>query len=316
MYAANRRLMISAVPVLVVAALLGYVIGHSRGDSVSAEKTRSLLAGTVLVNAPMSWQVAHAAPAITVLGVANGVVLAPGGNAGNAGLLTGELSAGEPSPLPEPFIAHLSGLPETQVVNLVEAQAYRYSQLHVSGFKGMLTIYAVPNPGGRPTAVACYAARSSAAQMQVCERIVASLTLMHHPHSYDLTPEPGYAHQLSNAIAALDRHRLPLRREIAQRNTLSTVQELAAALATAFAEADTSLSLLEPPLVANRAQDALDSSVARARDAYEGLEAALASESLSRYNAARTQVDDAEAGVDSALENLNLLGYEPSSAAS
>lgn len=248
MYSANRKLIISAVPVLVLAAMLGYLAGHGHGASASDQKTRSLLAGPVRLNAPTNWRLAGAAPGISRLAIVNPVVVAPGGNSASAGLLSGELPAGEPSPLPAPFVAGLTRLPETQVVNLVEAQAYRYTELHFPGFEKMLTVYAVPNPGGPPTAVACYASRGSSAEMQVCERTVATLTLVNHSHSYDLTPEPGYARLLSNAITALDRQRLSLRRAIAQRNALSTVQGLAAGLASAFAAAWRSLSILEPPL--------------------------------------------------------------------
>src|SRR5271165_6054616 len=184
MYAANRRLIISAVPVLLVAALVGYLVGHGHAASASSEKTRSLLVGGVLVNAPVDWRLAPASPAIPGLTMVNPVDLAPGGDGANAGLISGQLPAGEPSPLPAPFVAHLSGLPQTQIVNLVEAQAYRYSQLHVPGFAKALIVYAVPNPGGRPAAIACYAGRNSLSQMQVCERVIATLTLVNHSHSY------------------------------------------------------------------------------------------------------------------------------------
>lgn len=316
MYAANRRLIISAVPVLVAAALLGYIVGHGRSASASSEKTRSLPAGDVLVEAPLAWRPATAVPVIPGLVIAHPVVLAPGGDASSAGLVSGTLPAGEPSPLPVPFVTHLSALPETQVVNLVQAQAYRYSQLHVPGFNKTLTLYAVPNPGGKPAAIACYASGNLSAEMQVCERIVATLTLVNHAHSYDLTPEAGYAHVLSETITTLDRQRVPLRRAIYQHNVPATVQGLAANLATAFANAAASLAILEPPLVVSRAHAALASSVSNAHDAYYSLVGAVASGSPSRYNAARARVDEAEANVDSALENLTLLGYQPSSPSS
>lgn len=311
MYAANRRLIISAASVLVVAALVGYIVGHGHAASAPSEKSRSLLAGSVLVEAPVEWRLA-APPTIPGLVISKPVVVAPGSDPAEAGLLSGELPAGEPSPLPSSFVSHLSGMPETAIVNLVQAQAFRYSHLHVTGFSKMLTVFAIPNPGGRPAVTACYAATNDSRDMQVCERIVATLTVVNLTHSYDLTPEPGYARQLSRPITSLDRERVTLRREMYQHNVPTVVQGLAERLATAFANAAISISLLEPPLVAHRAQQVLDGAVLNARGAYYGLVGAVASRSPSRYNAARTRVDEAEASVDSALENLILLGYQPS----
>src|SRR5271165_107912 len=308
MYAANRRLILSAVPILLLAALLGYLAGHGHAASASGQKTRSLLAGSVLLDAPADWRVASTAPAIPGLTATNTVVVAPGGDADTAGLLSGELPAGGPTPLPAPLLADLSGTPETQVVNLVQGQAYRYSKLHVSGYGRLLTLYAVPNPGGQPEVVACYASQSATAQMQTCEQIVATLTLVNHSHSYVLTPEPGYAHLLSNVMSTLERSRVPMRRAISQRSA-GNDQGLAAGLAAAFGEAASSLSVLEPPLVVSRAQSSLERSFDHARDAYYALSGALGSGSSSSYEAARTQVNEAEANVNVALENLTLLGY-------
>ena len=145
--------------------------------------------------------------------------------------------------------------------------------------------------------------------MTACERIVATLTLVGHSQSYDLTPEPGYARQLSRGIGALDGQRVVLRREMHQRAALSTVQLLAARLADGFANAATSLSLLQPPLVAARAQRALKGSISQAHDAYAALAAAAGTRSAAGYNAARAQVDEAEASVSRALENFATLGY-------
>jgi hypothetical protein len=69
------------------------------------------------------------------------------------------------------------------------------------------------------------------------------------------------------------------------------------------------LGTLEPPLAAGPAQAALAGAMSRARDTYRALAAAATAESLASYDAARGQVDAAEAGVDAALESFALLGY-------
>jgi hypothetical protein len=84
---------------------------------------------------------------------------------------------------------------------------------------------------------------------------------------------------------------------------------LATALAGQFATAAASLAALEPPPAAGPAQAALAASILQARDTYRTLAAAGTAESVASYDAARGQVDAAEAGVDAALESFALLGY-------
>jgi hypothetical protein len=67
---------------------------------------------------------------------------------------------------------------------------------------------------------------------------------------------------------------------------------------------------MEPPLIAAAAQRALKVAITRAHDAYAALAVAAGARSASGYNAARAQVDEAEAGVSGALENFATLGYE------
>ncbi len=125
--------------------------------------------------------------------------------------------------------------------------------------------------------------------------------------SYDLSPNATYAGQLGGLIGGLDRERLTLRREM--RVQPSEVSALATALADRFASAAASLAALEPPLAASAAQAALASSLIGARDAYTALAAAAAGEGPVGYGDAERQVDEAEAGVDAALESFALLGY-------
>src|SRR6202011_4437572 len=108
---------------------------------------------------------AAAAPAIPGLTIAHPVVLAPGSDATRAGLITGQLPAGEPSPLPRSFVAGMRSLPDAAVVDLVEVQAYRSSRLSIPGFDQTLTLYAIPNSAGNPTVLACYASAALSAFM-------------------------------------------------------------------------------------------------------------------------------------------------------
>jgi hypothetical protein len=201
-------------------------------------------------------------------------------------------------------------LPQTSVVSLLEVRAYRYSGLSIRGFDRNLTVFAIPNPGNADSnALACYASAALAAAMQTCQQIVSTLTLVGQSQSYDLTPEPTYARQLSASIALLDGQRVALRREMSAHVTTAVLQRLATRLAAAFGTAATSLGALESSAATARAQIVLSSSILRARDAYTALASAAGAASGPGMTAARARVYEAESGVGSALESFALLGY-------
>jgi len=268
MFEPTRGLPRILVPVFVVIAIVGYLVGHGRSHSASAERMLTASAANVLLEYPSRWQPASATPAIPGLSISRSIALAPGGDPKHAGLVAGRLLGGEPSALPRPFTALLRKLPDTEVVDLLGNQAYRYAHLSVPGFEPELTLYTIPSPGGDATALACYAASGYGGEMRTCERIVATLTLVGQSQSYDLTPNATYAHQLSASIGRLDQQRLALRADMGTRATFSTIQRAASRLASLFASAAESLSALEPPLAAGRAQATLAASLLAARDAY------------------------------------------------
>jgi len=307
-YYVNRSLLVFASPVLVVVAILGYVAGHGRAASV--ERTRTALTANVLLTYPVGWQPTAGASEIPGLSIAHPFVMAPDGDAARAGLVTGELAGGEPSLLPMQFVDRMHELPHAEVVYLLDIQAYRYSRLRIPGFDPMLTLYAIPSPGGNPTAVACYASAKLSAYMQTCEQIVDTLSLQSQTQSYDLTPDPRYARQVSASLEAVDVRRAALRREMSLRAALPTIQRLATSLVDGLANAVASLSTLQPPPAAGQAHAALSESLWQARNAYKALAAAAHAGSPSRYAAARTRIYEAEASVDAALKSFALLGYK------
>jgi hypothetical protein len=304
------------VPLLLFVALLGYLAGHGRSHGPVPERLHSASVANVVLDYPSGWREVSGAPGIPGLAIANPIVLGPGGRSTHAGLLVGSLPRGELSPLPAQFVASLPRLPETDVVNLLEVQAYRYAQLSVPGFNRTLTMFVIPNPGGDATVLACYAAASHADDMRACEQTVATVTLIGQSQTYELAPEPSYARKISASISSLDGLRLALRRELPPQATAATVQTVAARLAGGFANAAASLSLIEPSLGAGQAQIELSGAVQRAHDAYIALASAAGQEDVSAYAAARRQAGEAESGVNLALENFVLLGYGPQSGAS
>jgi hypothetical protein len=314
-FSSPRGLFPLAALVLVAVAVFGYTTGYRRASvaSVAAHtETRRIASGSsVLLEYPANWQPSVVVPAIPGLSIAHPLLLAPGGDSAHAGLLSGQLPAGEASPLPGRLLTRARGIPRAEVVNLVYGQAYRYSRLSLPGYDRMLDLYVVLY-AGNPTALACYAAQGFSAYLSQCEQIVARLTPIGQSSMYGLTPNTAYALRLGTLIEGLNKQRLTLRREMGIRATPASVGSLATVLADRFAATAASLAALEPPRVAGPTQTALASAVLRARDTYTTLAAASRAGGLAGYGAALEQVYAAEAGVDTALEGFALLGYSQS----
>jgi hypothetical protein len=290
-------------------AIIGYVAGHSRSQSSAAEKTLTASGTNLALNYPATWRAASAAPKIPGLAIAHPLVLAPAGDATQAGLVAGELAGGRAGPLPTTLLTLMPTLPETAVVDLLGSQAYRYAHVDVTGFDHQLTLYAIPNPGGQDTVLACYASAPLSSYMRTCEHIVASLTLPGQSQTYDLTPSPAYARELTTSIGALDAQRSSLRREMSVHAASAAAQTDAHRLVSAYARAAASLSKLKPSPVAGATQTTLTRSIVQTSDAYKAFAAAAAEESTAGLAAAGKQVDEAETRVQDALDQFVLLGY-------
>jgi hypothetical protein len=307
----DRRLLVLPAVVLVVAAVVGYIAGRGHSRPPVREALRTNTVGTVLLQLPARWGPVASGLSIPGLALAHSVVLTPGGDPSSAGLLAGTLPSGQAAPLPRAFVSRLRQTPQTAVVGLQETQAYRYSGLAITGVAPRLIVYVVPNPGGAPTALVCYAAPSRSSELQACERAVASLTLAGQAQSYDLTPQSEYAEKLSALLTALNAQRAAIRARLTGHVAPNEAARLSGSLARAFAAAASSLSGLEPTPATGPAQAGLSSAILKARDAYASLAAAAAQRDEGRFATARGGVEAAEAGVDAALESYLLLGFKP-----
>ncbi len=316
MYRTAHNVPLVAVPLLVVVAILGYLAGYhrvaARADAAFGKRPGIASVGNAQLEYPSSWHPVSNAAAVPGLSVSGGVALAPVGAGAQAGLIGGELPAGEPSVLPRAFLSLLRGPPHVEVVNVLGGQAYGYSELSVSGYERTLKLFVIPDQGGSgPTVLACYASAPAAAYMSQCGEIVARFSLAGQT-LYDLTPDAGYAHALGGAIGALQRERLALRRRLAAGQATAARKVLATRLADSFARAATALSGVEAPAVAGAAATGLTTALLAGRDAYVTLATATGTQSLRARSAELEQVQKAESGVDAALESFVLLGYKPS----
>jgi hypothetical protein len=307
----DRRLLVVPAIALVLAALLGYLLGrqpaHTR--ATGSEPTSTASVAGVLLQVPSRWRSSSDTGEVPGLELHNAVAFAPGGNAAAAGLIVGALPSGQPAPLPSALLARLHRQPSTAVVELQEAQAYRYTELSIAGSNRSVAIYVVPSPGSQPTALACYASPAQAAELAACQRIVATATLAGRSQGYDLTPQAEYAQQLSAPIATLDAARSSLRAQMSASGSPARARQLAERLSGAFAQAAGALSRVEATVATGAAQSALSGAILQAHSAYKALAKAAGRREVGAYATARGQVEAAESAVNSALRSYALLGY-------
>jgi hypothetical protein len=306
-YLTDRRLPLFVAPLLAAAAIVGFLLGNHHGQTASLEQALLAHQENVALEYPSTWQPVASAPPIPGLSIAHPLLLAPGGDATRAGLLSGQLAPGESGPLPASFVALMAEVPHTEVVDLLGVQAYSYTHVRLPAYARLLNLYVIPSAAGPATAIACNASPGSASYLHACEQIVATLTPVGHS-GYDLNPSPYYSGRLGAVIGALDGERLIIRRRMGALTTPSPVGELATTLAGRFATAAAAIRALRPPPAAAAAQASLLAAIERAGESYRTL-AAVASGG-GAVLAAQARVRSTEAGVDSALETFTLLGYK------
>lgn len=298
------------IPVLVVLAIGGYLLGSHRAAAPTADTRgtpqRIASGASVLLEYPQSWAPVSSVPTFPGLSIADPLVLAPAGKSADAGLVSGQLPVNGPSPLPASFLALVHVVPHVEVLALQHVQAYRFSRL--SGYERTLDVYVIPTVEGNPTTLVCYASSGSSTYLEECERIVATVTLVGQT-SYSLSPSATYASHVQALIAALNAERLTVRREIRASTAPGTLTALATKLADRFANTASSLTALEAPQAASVAQAALASAMVRAHAGYAQLAKAAAREDPLGYSAAEQRITVAESAVDTALESFALLGY-------
>ena len=179
MFRSSRSFLALVAFVLVAVAIFGYTAGYRRAPVSTPtvahrETTRTISNAGVLLEYPAGWQPTKAAPAICP-GYRSPILcsLAPSGDYARAGLLSGQLPAAEPSPLPTGFLALLRGVPHTEVVNLIDGQAFRYSRWRSPAMTGAGSLRD-PLRGQHPDGLACYATQTAVSTyLSQCEQIVA-----------------------------------------------------------------------------------------------------------------------------------------------
>lgn len=297
---------------LIVAALAGFLIGAQGGSTPAASTPpaaavrlhQPLVTSRVTLEAPANWRAVNGASSVPGLALTQTRALSPVGGGGGAKLLVGLAGPGSPAPLPPGFA--LSRVPLAEVVQLPQAEAFRYANLAVEGYDGLLTLYALPLPGEGTTVIACEAPAGGASFIRECEQAAASVRPAGQAAAVNLTPSAAYGRALTTTIAALEQQRSALRARLHAAPGGATAGA-ARQLAAAFATASAAVSHLEAPAPASDAQAALASSLLADATSYRALAAAVGE--AATYEAARAQVASTERATDFALSTYALLGY-------
>jgi hypothetical protein len=306
------------VALLVVAAVVGYLVGHHQAGTADARPEAPLSSSTldsltgIVLEHPATWRRAR----VTVAGEAIGalrqpLVLAPNGQSSDAGVVVGLIGHPINEPLPPTLLRHVMGDLRAEVVLLVAGeQAYRYSGLVLSGSGLRLTAYSIPGSSGRTVVLLCYAKSGDTRTLRESEQIAEAVTLPPQDEAVNLTEDAHFASVLKATLATLTRQRAALRLKMRAPAASSTLALLATRMAEAFAAAQHRLSDLgQLPQPGTTAERTLLESLAAVQRAYASLAEAAASAPSAGYMAASSAVYQAESNLQGALNGLSLLGY-------
>ncbi len=309
---------IVAVLLLLTIAIVGDQDGHGHSSGAQVERTREASNTATVINydAASGWLAAPRAPTIPGLAIAQPLLLGPGGNGARSGLIVGKMLGSEFGPVPPQLLAQVREPPDTQVVDLLNTQAYRYSGLSITSSGMALTLYTIPTSATSTTAIVCYAQAGSSRDLQACERLAGTLTIATSSPQVEvrtyqsLSPQLAYGNQISAVAARVKALLSTLRAQLRPGASKAASAAVATRLADGLAGAAGSLATVSPPPAAARAQGSLSESLARTQEAYSALAASLGSGDESAYSAALTQIYVAEASLDSALKDFGLLAYK------
>jgi hypothetical protein len=311
MFSSSRLLRTALGPILLVAAIVGYLIGAHHGAQASAAKraagrTQVAFGQSVILEHPADWKPSKTPFSLPGLTIEHPLALVPVAEP-DAGLVSGELPS-DAQPLPDEFVTKLSAPPKTEVLNLLSVQAYRYSSVAITGKSVASVVFVVPTSGEHPIVLVCYARSADSSYLDQCGSIVATLSLVGQPGG-ELVPDEAYAAKVDAIVTHLDRERVDLRKQLGAGASSEAVAGLADELGGDFDAAQDSIAALEAPHAAAATQDTLIHALKRARDTYGELATAARDEDPVGYASARRDVEASEAEVDLALEDYGLLGY-------
>jgi serine/threonine protein kinase len=305
--AGSKRIWAVGALVVVGLAVAGF-IGGSRSapekqKTVVDQTQHDVKSGALTVSAPVSWKKATA-PAIPGLKLGNDLNVAP---SGSGGLTAGTARRAWPSFLPAPFRKAIgsAAVKRREIVTIGGLSAYRYNNVKPKGYKGSVTVYAIPQSKSEWIA-ACWGA--TAAPPSQCEDVAASLRAA-GGKNYVLAPSASYAARVRGAVSSLDTARKrglnALGKATSQKAQATAAKQVAAAYTTFVRK----LRSAGPTPYARPAHDRIVSAANLTQRGYTALGNAATAGSSGRYNEARKLIRTREATLRAALNQLSQLGY-------
>jgi hypothetical protein len=310
----SRRSLATVALVIVLSAaaiVAGLLVGGSGGSTNTPSVTlgSSATIGHLQLRYPSSWQIGSSAPGLPGVTFADPIVLTP--SHGGAQLVGGEVGDATGSTLlPASFRSKVQGsLPAPVPVTFGNLQAYRYSDLHVSGLDAPVTLYAVPTSAGVAT-IACWGtAHLSPSFATQCSQVTATLRLL-NAAPYPLGPYASYARLLTSTFTTLHSATATPLPQLKSASTPSAQASAASRLATAYAAAASTLSRSAVSPMARDAHNALVAALKQISTGYANAASAAASSSSSAYSSAGQQINAGSTALSSALHQLSQLGYK------
>ena len=287
-----------------VAIILGFLLGHSGGDSEPAG-AKTVTAGAVDLGAPSDWTKSAGPARIPGLDMGPDAVTVTPESGAEAGTLTvGVTDAKTSTLLPSSFVKQLSSTPKpTDGVRLGDLEAFRYKGLKPKGFSQSLTVYASPTTEGIATIACAAPAAKAGAFLPDCESVAAT-TKLKTGKPYQLGTDDDYSGDLNDTINSLNSARSAGVSKMKKARSGKSQSNAAKSIASAYATAAGSLKDADVSPEFGDENSSLVGNLSRAESAWTKLASAARKGSSSSYKKASKQVSKAEAAVSKSLNSL------------
>jgi serine/threonine protein kinase len=301
---AGRRnvLPIAVAAGVVIAAILGFVIGGSGGsEPVSTLPTVPKSNAAMKLKVPETWADA-AAPKVPGLTLADAKAAAGGGATVLFGTVRDE--ANNSTLLPNGLLQAAGEVPKNREAVKVgpgEVEAYRYRDVQLEGLDKPVTLYAIPTTQGVVT-VACVPSAAS------CDGVANTLELNGEP--FPVGPSEEYAKTVSGVLGALNAKVAKASGALGKAKTPAAQAKATADLRDAYRKAAADLRGGELSPADRGANARLVAAINGLAKAYRQGAAAARNNSKAGFKRAGAAVTTAQRELAGALEGLRAAGYE------
>lgn len=297
-----------AVPIVLMAALTGILLGLGRADSPGMPASVKASAGGVAIQGPPGWS-RQRGSAVEGLEIAKPVsVLSPPDSSGRRSVAVAGLSAATgPTLLPAAFRNQLGKGVMREPVDVGDMRAYRYTGLQAPGSGDQVTVFVTPTTRGVATLV-CRIVGSNSSGIP-CNRIASTVTLT-RGQPFALGPSPVLEQALGNWLPRLSVKQRKTLERMARARAAGDQADAAESLAKVYRRAAGWLARLSISPESADARASIAAGLRSSHDAYKALATAARQEDRVHYAAAKRAASRAEGAVNRSIRQLKKLGYQ------